>query len=353
MPNTVTYKCPNCDSGLSLDPNSGFFVCEYCKSGFSQDQIFSITPDDPSAASQTDNTQAACDEFAEHSALYCCPSCGAEVMVDETTAATFCVYCHNPVVLSGKIDGSYRPDYLIPFSVDRERALRIFQDWCKQKKFADPAFFSQAQQDYMQGVYYPFWVIDAKATANLDALGKNVRTWRSGDYVYRETSIYRVLRQGELSFNDITFTALDKQQLRILNGIQPYDTNRLKPFHMSFLSGFLAEKRNLEKENMRCATDNVIQNSGQTVLKNSVTGYGSVTYNNVSVIPTDESWLHIMFPAWMLTYQYKGENYFFAINGDSGKVAGRVPVSKKKLALLFTSLAVGISGILIFLGWLL
>jgi hypothetical protein len=60
-----------------------------------------------------------------------------------------------------------------------------------------------------------------------------------------------------------------------------------------------------------------------------------------------------MLPAWMFTYKYKGEDYYFAMNGETGKIAGRVPVSPRKLSLLFAGLTAGIAGILMLMGWLL
>ncbi|MDL2236400.1 TFIIB-type zinc ribbon-containing protein [Christensenellaceae bacterium OttesenSCG-928-K19] len=353
----ITYKCPNCDAGLAFDPDNGKFVCDFCKSSF-EEQVLQDKEKQAAQEGQTRPEESAEQKaqteqaFGEHSQLYECPNCGAEIIADDTTAATFCVYCHNPVVLAGKIAGSFRPDYLIPFSVDRKRVTDLFNEWCKKKKFMEDDFHSQKQVDNLQGVYYPFWVIDVKANGRLAGTGRKVRTWRSGDYTYTETSVYRVQREGVLDFNDITVTALNKKQINILNGIQPFNMSRLKPFNMSFLSGFLAEKRNIEQEGARVAMEQTVVDGGNALLKGSVGGYSSVSYEDVAITPVNEDWLHVMLPAWMLTYRFRDEDYFFAVNGDTGKVAGRVPVSRKKLAGLFAGVAAGLSALLIFLGWL-
>ena len=125
----ITYKCPNCDGGLVFDPESGTYACEYCLSKFTQEEL--MAESQSAEAEQSEKTVgeewAETEKSQESAVVYHCPSCGAEIMTDETTAATFCFYCHNPVVLSGRLEGEYLPDGIIPFKITKEEAIERFQ----------------------------------------------------------------------------------------------------------------------------------------------------------------------------------------------------------------------------------
>ena len=162
MSATITYKCPNCGGGLQFDPDKQKYACEYCLSEFTQEELERLSPE--ASADQTGFPSAgmAGEETPENRkmegtpVLYTCPSCGAEIVTDETTAATMCYYCHNPVILSGKLSGEYNPDYVIPFQLDREKATAIFSQWMKKKRYVPKAFYSEDQIQKMSGVYFPY-----------------------------------------------------------------------------------------------------------------------------------------------------------------------------------------------------
>ena len=106
----ITYKCPNCDGGLVFEPESGTYACEYCLSKFTQEELFG----EPQTSETVQSETAESEKIQQSAVMYHCPSCGAEIITDETTAATFCFYCHNPIVLAGKLEGEYLPDSIIP-----------------------------------------------------------------------------------------------------------------------------------------------------------------------------------------------------------------------------------------------
>jgi DNA-directed RNA polymerase subunit RPC12/RpoP len=346
---TVTYKCPNCDAGLIYDPKTEDFVCEFCASRFTQEALEKMDFSGKNGPAKNEENEET--EFSENT-LYHCPSCGAEIIADETTAAKYCVYCHNPVILSGKVEGEFRPDYLVPFLIDKTKVYELFQEWCKKKKFIQDEFLKEANSELLMGVYYPFWFVDCQANAGMSLKGEKVRTWRSGNYEYTEVKTYTVIREGNIDFNDIYVTALNKKQVNILNGVHPYDMSKMVPFSSAFFSGFLAEKRNIEKEAARPAIEEIMRDSSRQLLLNTVQGYSSVSVISEKAVPQKETWQYIMLPAWMFNYKYKGEDYYFAMNGETGKIAGRVPASPKKLLALFAGLTAGIAAIMMLVGWL-
>ncbi len=380
-----SYKCPNCDGGLTFSPEKQKLVCEYCGSAFTKEElearlgeqadapadsweemesrISGEQPPEQEAAApessaaepgtaQTEQTPED-DGYEEHMAAYTCPSCGAEVIVDDTTAATYCFYCHNPVVLSGRLSGKYRPRKLIPFQIDRKGVEDAFHSWCRKKWFIDRNFCSDAQMEKMTGVYLPFWLIDSKLDATLTATGTKVRIWRAGDMEYTETKIYRITREGEVDYREFPIAALSKRTMELVQGVYPYDFSKAIDFSMPYLSGFQAEKRTLERENLEGEIHGEMERGAQKLLENTVYGYGGMSGKSVSASFQFEDWKYCLLPAWILTYHYKEKDYYFAMNGQNGKICGGIPTSWKRLLALFLGVSAALFLILMLGGWLL
>ncbi len=346
MDSTVTYKCPNCDAGLLFDAEKQSFVCEFCLSSFKEEDLVGKEAKEKSDKHEEENK-----EFNEEINQYYCPSCGAEVIMDKSTVADFCYYCHNPIVLSGKMSGAKKPTKIVPFKFDRQEAKDIFLRYAKKKWFVPNDYFSPEQSDKIKGIYYPFWVTDADSYSSLDAIGHKVRTWRSGNFLYTETSRYKVRRAGKIHFEDITTSAISSEDKAMLEGILPYELNEHQEFSMPYLQGFTAKVRDIERESLSVEIRNRMSGYADTLLSNTVTGYSSVHDREVDLNITGSHWEYTLMPVWVLNYKRKGKNYTYAMNGSTGKIYGELPVSIPKLAILFGAVA-ALFGLLVFLiGW--
>ena len=329
MPESVQqYKCPNCAAELRFHPKKQGFACEYCGSFF--------TPEECKAANEQFQAQAIedapkQDEFEQGNALYSCPSCGAEIIADSNTAATECYYCHNPVVLKGRLSGEYRPSKVIPFKLTREEAEKIFKDWCKKRWFLPKSFKSDAQLLHMAGVYVPFWVADCDVNGTMRAVCKKIRTWTSGNYEYTETKEYDVFRSAGLRFEGIPADGASKIEDQLMEAIEPFDYRKAKPFEMVYLSGFLSDKYDVNKSQVFPRVRNRAVNGSDQILRASMVGYDSirVTQSDMQVVRTD--WQYMLLPVWFMTFGYGGKQYAFAINGQTGKQAGTPPLDTGKL----------------------
>ena len=344
---SVTYKCPNCGSGLIFSPEKQLFQCEYCRSEFTEAELENQTPPTPASAPATETlpqkTDAASAE--ERIALFTCPSCGGEIIGDETTAATSCIYCHNPVIMSGQLSGNWKPDAIIPFAFDRDDVKKRLIAWAKSHMFIESGFIGEASMDHLQGIYYPFWVVDGKVRGRMRATGVNVRTWRSGDTRYTETTRYDIRREGDFDFSDMELKAVSKQAARMVDGIYPFQAAKALDFSMPYLSGFLAERRSMEKKDLAEEAAGLIDQAGRSFFRGTISGYASVTVNEFSLSNLNDSWRYALMPVWLMTYQFRGENFFFAMNGQTGKVAGRVPVSRRKLGVLFAAVSIAVAAL--------
>ncbi|WP_337566149.1 hypothetical protein [Ruminococcus sp.] len=191
---TVNYNCPSCAAPLTFNPERQRFCCEYCLSEFSPEKIQQIYAEREQSGA---DTQQEFKEELHDGYVFHCDSCGAEVVTTSSTAATTCFYCHNPVVMKGRLSGDFRPDRIIPFKLSREQAVSAFMDKTKGKKFLPKDFLSDSNIEKMTGVYFPYWYIDTQQDSHMTARGKKYRHWKSGDRRYTETSYYDLFRSGD------------------------------------------------------------------------------------------------------------------------------------------------------------
>lgn len=365
----LTHKCPNCDGPLVFDPKDQKFHCDYCLSIYTEYEVTSYEEKQRTArlddttttsnethsytAEQQKDTMSKADEtiFKEATGtdtatedtlegameLFLCPSCGAEIVTDATTAATYCYYCHNPVVLSGRLSGEFAPESVLPFAIEKEEAIEKFLSWTKKKWFVPKNFFDKQQIEKLTGVYFPYWVVDAKITGELQAMGTSIRIWRIGDIEYTETKQYDVTRAGKLSFKELIKNALSKNvQQKMVEGVQPFLLDKAIPFKSQYLAGFQAEKRDIEYTELTDAVQDELKNYAQSLLQDTASGYTTLSKVRSSVSIQDENNHYMLLPVWLVTYrsnEHSKKVYYYAMNGQTAKVSGILPVSYKRLGL--------------------
>ena len=331
----ISYKCINCGGPLQYDAQKLKFACEYCRSEFTEEELekhFGKLDEQLDQESKPEPEQDPNDEFA--AALYVCQSCGAEVIAETNTASTFCVYCHNPIVLSNRLSGSFKPNMVIPFKISEKDAKQRFLDFCGKKKFLPGDFLSEGQMDMMKGVYYPYWLVNSEKDGGINGTAKKVRRWEEGDYEVEETKIYQIIRRGKIDFKHFPHAALkEPDNKKALKYVNPFDDEEARPFTMSYLSGFLAEKRDLERNEAQQDVDNELRGYAQKIYSETVNGYDSFRVDNMDLTTLNESWEYALMPVWVMTFKYKDKDYMYAMNGQTGKNYGELPVSIAKLAI--------------------
>lgn len=336
----ISFKCPNCDGELIFSPETQNYKCEYCGSKFTQEELDELKPA-VSAESERDAADGRTEDETEseegiketeEAVVYSCPSCGAEIVTDATTAATFCYYCHNPVVLGERLEGKFLPNKIIPFKITRKDAEKQFLDYVGKKKFVPGAFFNKKQIECLSGVYFPYWIYDAELEGKLQGEARKIRVWRTGDTEHTETKFYHIGRNGEIDLKNLTENALKKANAELANGVMPYRFDEIKEFHMGYLSGFLAERRDIEQKEVENKMQAAMKECAEKLMRETVEGYNSVTVNSFGAVPKKEDWSYVLLPVWTVTYKGKnGKIYYYSMNGQTGKVCGELPVDYGKL----------------------
>ena len=345
----ITYKCPNCGGPLTWDADKQAYFCDYCNSKFSQEEIAKIRPE--SAAVQQE-TQAAAEPDREIKETdhteeiprgqvtlhYTCPNCGAEIMTDETTAAAFCYYCHNPVVLSDRLSGDKLPELIAPFEISREKAREIFLEWIKRHRYIPKDFYNEKQITLLSGVYFPYWIYDCEVDGSLSGDGKKLRVWTAGGFQFTETSVYDISRSGSMQIENVTRIALKKASRVLCESVMPFRPEKMRPFAPAYLQGYSAEIRDIDKDALSGEMSEEIRRfAGERLQEEAGDGYNSIDVKQLEATVTKESWHYALMPVWTLTYRdpKKDRLYYFSINGQTGKTCGVLPTDTGRLFRLF------------------
>lgn len=345
---SVEYKCPNCNADLKFNPTTQKLECEYCLSSFTVEEIKQVCANTENSIPE--EAVQLKEDFENNTHLYRCKSCGAEIIADSEQTALFCYYCHNPVILAGKMGGEFKPDKVIGFKLTKENAIASFKKWVGKRWFVPSDFKSEQQIEKLTGLYVPFWLADCHINADYKAIGKKVRSWTSGNYRYTETNEYRIVREGTLTTRGIPADGETKIEDLLMEAIEPFDYKELKDFSMSYLSGFFADKYDVDKAAVFPRIRVRATQASSAYIKGTIGGYTTVipSVQQFNIVNTD--WNYTMLPVWFLSYNYKNRIYEFAVNGQTGKLAGTPPLAKGKLALFCAGLAVTVAAVLTVIG---
>ncbi len=329
------YKCPNCGGAIVFDSRSQKAKCPYCDTEFDisvfeelaqLEEGSSIAADEPVWDTDAGSEWGEAEEGKMK--VYSCNACGGEIITDSNTAALRCPYCENPVVFTGNLSGTLKPDYIIPFKLDRKQAKERYLNHIKDKALLPKVFKDQNHIDEMKGVYVPFWLFDGEAEGEARYRGTKVRVWSDSEYTYTETSFYDLFRGGEMSFEKIPVDGSTQMPDDLMESIEPFDYSQAVDFQTAYLAGYLADKYDVTAEDSKDRAEKRIRNSVMAYLRNNVSGYNSVeeTQSNYRLHHSTAS--YALLPVWILNTSWEGEKYVFAMNGQTGKFVGNLPMDK-------------------------
>jgi len=326
------YICPNCSAPLKFDSKIQKLHCEYCDSAFTMDEIKIImdAQDDSNEGTNINwkekEEEDISDDFKNFKA-YNCPSCGAEIVADENTTATNCIYCGNPTIIPKTAEGIFKPDYIIPFKLTKEDAKKALKDFYKKKLLLPKAFKTENQIEKITGLYVPFWLFDCEGNADINYTCTEVSQWSDSDYNYTKTSYYAVRRSGNIAFEKIPVDGSSKMPDNFMDAIEPFDYSDFEPFNISYLSGYMADKYDVDSNQSQPRANERVENTIEKKFRDTVTGYSTVhegkKYIDMQGIDTS----YVLLPVWILNTKYKDKMYTFAMNGQTGKLVGTLPCS--------------------------
>ena len=366
MASQVTnYKCPACTGPLHFVGASGQLECDYCGAHYEVAEIEKLYAEKESAAVDAARQAQAQEEKrrrdladmeaqgwdtsgmssdwgagGEGMKAYSCPSCGAELICDATTAATSCPYCGNPTVVPGQFSGALKPEFVIPFKLSKEDAVAALKKHYQGKPFLPRAFTNANHIQEIKGVYVPFWMFDGEAEGSADYEGLISTTYTRGDYRITETQHYDVRRAGSIAFEKVPVDASSKMPDNHMDSIEPYDYTGLKPFSTAYLPGFLAEKYDVSVEDSRDRADSRYTATLEAALRGSTGEYDTCLPRGQSIRLRRGKVHYALLPVWMLHTKWNGKDFLFAMNGQTGRLVGDLPMSWGRFWSTFAAIAV-------------
>lgn len=355
--NAVNYKCPCCSAPISFSAQEQQLTCSGCGNKYtpaqlqSYEHIMDSKQQDEMNWGGYDATQMT----EEGLTGYHCSSCGGEVAGDGNTAATCCPYCGNSTILPTRLQGMYRPDYVVPFRLSKEDAQGALRNFCKGKRLLPKFFLQNSHIEKIQGVYVPFWLFDCNADGDMNFQATKVTTWMDKRYHYTRTDHYAIARSGNADYNRLPVDGSSRMADNLMDAIEPYDYSAMVPFTAAYLSGFLADKYDIDANQCAPRANQRIKVATEKALRETVKGYNTVVLKNSAVRIKQSQIKYALLPVWVLTTRWMDKPYVFILNGQTGQVAGELPVDKKRYWAYLLGWFGGISllGVLLFLLYLL
>ncbi len=386
MAESTNYQCPNCNGRMYFDGKLGLLQCEFCESTFTPQEVERIfaerqakadaaarteqsdgnTPDVGTPSEKTTSAAEASvseaakvhpkrsvsddpiqaylenahwdDADTENLRAFNCSSCGAQLLVDQVTAVTSCPYCGNNAVVPGQLSDMLKPDYVIPFKLDKDDAIAALKEYYKDKKLLPKNFTEENHLEEIQGVYVPFWLYSGEALADYMLHGAISTTWSDSENMYTETEHYDLHRAGTMEFERIPVDGSSRMPDAHMDAIEPFDYSELTDFSVAYLPGYVTDRYDLNVQECDSrARKRAEETSAQTIMR-TISGYEDV---RVTSGESELAWSNIAYallPVWMLHTKWNGNDYLFAMNGQTGRLIGDLPVDNGKMVRHFLAI---------------
>ena len=348
-------ECPCCGGTLQFDSHSQDIVCPYCDSHFSVDDLKAYT-DDLASDKEEDTSwdestvQAYTNQEMKGMKIYSCQSCGGEIIVDETTTSTSCPYCGNNLLVSKQLSGDLKPNVVIPFKNDKENVLTSLKSFFKKKPLLPRTFSRDNVVEEVKPLYVPFWLFDADVEGKVRFKGEITKRWSDANYDYKEIKYYSLVRGGDIAFDHVPVDGSQKMEDKLMESIEPYNFEEAVDFNAGYLAGYAADRYDVDKDvTFNRATERFRDGTIQA-FRGDIKGYENVTVDDSNIQLSNTKTTYALYPVWILNTKWKDKNYRFAVNGQTSKVAGDLPVSPGKFMMFWGIFFLVITGVVFAIG---
>lgn len=348
---TEIVKCTGCGSNMVFNPDTQTLYCHHCGS-----KIDFATKNMASEQDLRVGLYAAPKFSKNEAVVFECDNCGAKIVLEGGQSSADCPFCGTYHVRKTDELAGLKPNAVIPFAFNEQKALSLTKTWAKKRFYAPRAFKKNLVAENLKGVYTPCFTFDSRTTSFYHGRIGQTRTRVVGSGKNRRTQTYVVWRNisgvFDYRFDDLLITAGTKFNQQNLNSISPYDTNASKAFEENYLLGYMAYHYDKELEDCWGQAKTVMdQNLRRLIL--SRYSYDKVAYLNVSTTHSDLTYKYVMLPVYVGNFNYKKKLYNFYVNGSTGKVNGKTPKSVLKILatiLLAAAVVIGVILMVNFLG---
>ena len=375
---TLSEKCPSCCAPLKYNGKKEKFECEYCKGTYTlfelEEYKKSLKEEKKEKEEQIEEQETRDNDNNKDKKLkniekkdskavnnklgektmsvntYYCENCGATIVLGENTSSTSCLYCKSTALIRDRLEEVYQPSKIITFKVTKDEAIEKYKSLVSKRHFIPSRFKDSNNIQDMEGLYVPFWLYDLSNSVDVKILGTKVRTWSDSQYNYTETKYYDITGNGVLNFDNIPNDGSVRFDDNIMNAIEPFDYNEFKDFNISYLSGYLSEKYDVDSEKAyENVSKRITRDSRNYCVENCDGYYTSKTIKDYSESINKGEIEYVLLPVWVLNIKYNDKIYKFSINGQTGKMVGEIPINWTKFLLFLLGIFVFVFVLLYFI----
>jgi LSD1 subclass zinc finger protein len=349
--------CKGCSGRLQFTPGTNHLKCPYC----GMENEIEVSP----KIFEELDFEKFINEFEKQSVVHevatiKCQGCGAQTTFNPNTVSDSCPCCGSPLVVkNGSVNHSIKPEAILPFAIDQNKAFGEFRSWINKLWFAPGKLKRYASQlEKLTGLYIPYWTYDSRTSTDYQGeRGQDYQTTESytanenGKLVTKTRSVTHT-RWSSVSghvdnvFDDILVVASNSLAKDYVEKLEPWELENMVAFDERYLSGFKTESYQIDlKEGFDDAKIKMNEVISSTVRKDI--GGDRQRIHSLNTIYNNITFKHILLPIWISAYLYKGKVYRFLINGRTGEVQGERPYSWIKISLTALLLAAIILSVII------
>lgn len=349
----MSLKCPNCGGQVVYDPKQAKIVCKFCegktaaedfsklagREAYDKENIqpqkvwespYAPQPEAMQEAQSEPQPEPAMDGFMEAN-IYHCRSCGADLMLTGTEASTFCSYCGSPTIVFDRVSKEVRPKWIIPFKITESQALECIRKRFKKGSYI-PKKIKELTVDKVHAIYMPYWLFDTYIRRGMVV---EARTDDNGTFVYT--------RDASCRYKKLTLDASMRLNNEMSRRLEPFRTDEFVEFDVAYLSGFYADKYDVEKEALisanvaRCRDylDDAILDSCPRVNKVTIGNIRNYEKRDMREEYQIENIEYALLPAYFVNLKYDTGKQLVIVNGQTGKVVGNLPFEKERFVQKF------------------
>lgn len=307
------YRCKDCGGNVVYSVEKKKMVCESCGNEETQEKILQEKP-------------------------HICNNCGAEIEADKIDLSLKCPYCGTYVIFEDRMEEEYEPNLVLPFAIDKYKALEFLREKFSKHVFLPKDFCSVSTIESMEGLYVPFWMYDLHTHVYFDGEADKIRTWVEGDYDCTEIRTYRILRDFDVDYDKIPVDASKAMPDKMMDLLEPYKYGEMGDFDAKYLSGFQAEIYDEDKNTLLSRAKEKADKYSEKYVASYNVGYDNVRPTINDKRSTEKESFYSFLPVWRYVYRYGGKNYEFYVNGQTGKAVGEAPTSMVRLITWFIAI---------------
>lgn len=344
-------KCPQCGGVLDFDPATGNLKCPYCD----YEEAIKVQEETPKKAKELDLYEAehtANRDWGVETKTVLCKACGAESIYDALQTSAVCPFCGSNQVMDANDQDTIAPGGVVPFQISDKQASELFKKWIGKKWFCPKLAKESAKPKSFKGIYLPYWTFDSNTFSSYHGeYGIDKTTTNSKGESRTTTSWYRTSGNYHEFIDDELVLASKNHDMNMLRRIEPFDTENNKSYKPEYIAGFVAERYSLGLKDAwgkgMASIKRKLEKHISTEIKNEHRA-DRVRNLNINTDFQDVTYKYLLLPIWISNFKYNDKVYQFMVNGQTGKVAGKTPLSIPKIIIT----VVAILAILLILNYL-